>query len=198
MATLHIIHVNVNGLRGRQLELQHYVQERCPDIVMLNETKLYGKPAPRIAGYTAVAVRNRQAGTTLSGGVAIYVSKTLACTDVSPDIDDMAAISIRVAGHTLAFVSYYRPPGPTVFSMTAIESLLSSHSECIVAGDFNAKHQFYGCSETNAVGEQLFTLVERNDLVVANADGNTTRYDPHFRTSELLDFFWLPGNCLER
>ena len=42
--------------------------------------------------------------------MAIYVKKGLQFTDISPDVDDLAAIEIRLANVSLAFVSYYDPP----------------------------------------------------------------------------------------
>ena len=62
MAELHILHINIRGLRPNVVELQCYVNETRPDIVLLNETKLIGKPAPHITGYKVAAVRDRSLG----------------------------------------------------------------------------------------------------------------------------------------
>ena len=62
---------------------------------MLNETKLGKRPTPRLSGYRVAAIRNRSVDKVSGGGVAIYVTKELQCTDISPDIDDIAAIEIK-------------------------------------------------------------------------------------------------------
>ena len=189
MAELHIVHINIRGLRANAVELQCYVEQTRPDIVLLNETKLVGKPAPRIAGYKVAAVRDRSLNGIAGGGVAIYVSRSFFCTDISPDEDDMVAIEVRTSCLCMAIVSYYRPPGPVDLSEATLETYFSKYDRCILAGDLNAKHQFYGCKATNAAGEQLFDIVERNDLVVVNQSGEVTRHDVHSGSSELLDLF---------
>src|ERR1043165_931846 len=117
---LHVLHANVNGLRARKDKLECYLRETNPDIVLLNETRLGNSPTPRIAGYTKASVRNRTTDRTQSGGVAIFVKKGLQFTDISPDVDDLAAVEIRLANVSFAFVSYYNP----------ITSLLSMPLRC--------------------------------------------------------------------
>lgn len=113
MAELHIVHINIRGLRANAVELQCYVNDTRPDIVLLNETKLIGKPAPRITGYQLAAVRDRSLNGITGGGVAIYVSRYLICTDISPDVDDMTAIEVRTSSICMAILCYYRPPAPS-------------------------------------------------------------------------------------
>jgi len=189
MAELHIVHINIRGLRANMVELQCYVNETRPDIVLLNETMLVGKPAPRITGYRVAAVRDRSLNGIRGGGVAIYVSRSIICTDISPEVDDITAIEVRTSSFHMAVVSYYRPPNPVDLEAPTLATYFSKYERCIVAGDLNAKHQFYGCKATNAAGEQLFDMVERNDLVVVNQSGEVTRHDVHSGSSELLDLF---------
>ena len=201
MAELHIVHINIRGLRANAVELQCYVNDTRPDIVLLNETKLIGKPAPRITGYQLAAVRDRSLNGITGGGVAIYVSRYLICTDISPDVDDMTAIEVRTSSICMAILCYYRPPRPVDLDARTLETYFSKYDRCILAGDLNAKHQYYGCKATNAAGEQLFDIVERNDLVVVNQSGEVTRHDLHFGSSELLDLFIvtrkLVGNVID-
>jgi len=60
-------------------ELEIFLRETNPDVLLLNETKLRDQLAPRLSGYRVAAVRNRtsamgQGG--CGGGVAIYTKKS--------------------------------------------------------------------------------------------------------------------------
>ena len=62
MNKLNIVHINVNGLRGRLTELNLLLDEVPADLLLFNETKLRDTEPPRIRGFKAAAYRNRQAG----------------------------------------------------------------------------------------------------------------------------------------
>jgi exonuclease III len=186
---LHVFHANVNGLRARKDELECYLRETKPDIVLLNETKLGNNPTPRIAGYTKASVRNRTTDRTQGGGVAIFVKKGLQFTDISPDVDDLVAIEIRLANVSFAFVSYYNPPHLPSINVTALLPYIQKYDHCVIGGDLNAKHQYFGCKTTNLVGEHVFDLVEQHDLIIANEPGVPTRHAVSTGSTEMLDYF---------
>src|SRR6478735_12089146 len=95
MASLHLLHINIAGLRAKKTELECYLRQVDADVLLINETKLNDKPTPKIHGFRAAAVRNRAVDKVQGGGVAIYVKKDVRFTDISPDVDDMVAIEIR-------------------------------------------------------------------------------------------------------
>ena len=109
-AQLQIMHANVNGIRGRKTELENYLSELKPHVVLLNETKLCGKPVPRLSGYKTAALRDRTVDKTHGGGVCILVSNTVTYSDISLDMDDVVAIEVRAGVSVFAIVSYYCPP----------------------------------------------------------------------------------------
>src|ERR1700759_3438396 len=109
-AQLQIMHANVNGIRGRKTEFEQYVTELKPHIVLLNETKLCGKPVPRLSGYKTDDLRDRTVDKTNGGGVCILVSNTVTYSDISLDVDDVVAIEVRAGASVIAIVSYYCPP----------------------------------------------------------------------------------------
>lgn len=188
-ADLHIVHINVNSIRARRHEVDDYLQLTKPDIVTLNETKLYGAPMPRFAGFKLACARDRSEGAVLGGGVAILVSNNIAFTDISPDIDDMVAIELTAGNRNIAVIAYYCPPhGGNELNCTELEKLLYNHQHAVIAGDLNAKHQYFGCSRTNTRGEQLFDFVERLDLVVCNEPQEATRHVVTTGYSELVDY----------
>src|SRR5688572_22725185 len=175
-AELHVLHANVNGLRVRKSELELYLSETKPQVVVLNETKLCGKHVPRFADYRTAALRDRSGEKPMGGGVAVLLSNNVTFSDISPDVDDIAAVEIRAGVYKIAVVSYYCPPDDSDLKTDVLEQLTAQYEAIIIAGDLNAKHQYYGSSRTNTRGEYLFDFIERADLIVANnADEMTSR-----------------------
>lgn len=164
MTELRLVHVNVNSVRSKREELELYMQDTKPHIVLLNETKLCGKPMPGFAGFSAVAVRDRTVTKLCGGGVAVLVSKECTASDISPDMDDVAAVLLHAGPLRIAVVSYYCPPGNNKLDSDMVESYLRQYDHVIIAGDLNAKHQFYGSSRTDSRGDELFDMIERCDL----------------------------------
>src|ERR1044072_3182388 len=127
---VHLLHVNINGLRAKKCELESYLEIAKPDILLLNETRLGKQPTPKLSGYSIAAVRNRGGDKPNGGGVAIYVTKGLKFTDISPDIDDMAAIEIKTLNKCLAIVAYYRPPYNEGINKKALEPFIDNYDHC--------------------------------------------------------------------
>ena len=196
MAELHLVHININGLRGHKTELEVYLNETHPDVLLLNETKLRDQPAPCLTGYRVAAIRNRAAAVGqggAGGGVAIYTKKELKFADISPDVDDIVAIDLKTAKGSLAIVAYYRPPHDDIdFDKVTLLKVTHGFKHWIVAGDFNAKHEFFGCQSTNQAGDQLFDFVEENQIIVANDPDSMTRHVVSSGQTELLDLALVP------
>ena len=179
MTSLTIVHINVNGLRARLTELSTLLAEADPpvDLVLMNETKLNGSTPPHISGFTATAVRDRQAGRTGGGGVAVYAASTLQLRDISPDVDDIAAVELNINGERMAVVTYYVPPFVDI-DPALLDPLLTTYPAALLLGDLNARHQYFGCRRTDRAGEILFNLAEQHDLTVLNNPEQPTHYGP--------------------
>lgn len=188
MDRIHIMHYNINGLRGRLSELKVYINEAEPDVICLNETKLAGNPAPPIPGYNIACLRDRVVDNTNGGGVIIYVKKNFPHTDISPDKDDFAAVLLNKSNNGLAIIAYYCPPGKAALDSKLLNTYLRKHKNLIVTGDLNSKHAFYGSSKTNTRGDTLFNFVEENDATVANDPLQPTRFDLSKGKSDIVDY----------
>ena len=184
---LTIVHVNVNGIRARRTELQVYLRDTKPDIVCLNETKCHGYPLPTLSGYRLAASRDRISGALRGGGVAIYTSRRIDFKDVSPDIDDMAAITVECNGLTYAVVSHYVPPYTDFkINTNVLTYYIHTYNNVIITGDLNAKHTYFGSRSTNTRGDELFDFTEQHDLLVTNDPAKPTRADLH--SADLIDY----------
>ena len=187
-AELHVMHVNVNSVRSKRTELELYLREVKPHIVCLNETKLCGKSMPRFAGFKTAAVRDRTVGKTCGGGVAILVSSTIICSDVSPDTDDIVAIELHMGQTKYAVIAYYWPPGNSDLNLGVLNQFVLKYERMILMEDLNARHQYFGSKSSDARGGELLDFVERNDLIVANNASQMTRYDVRTGKSDLIDY----------
>src|SRR5437899_1119953 len=161
MDSLHIMHININGLVNKSIELKLYVSDINPDVICLKETRFNGKLPVKISGYSDPVIRERQAPPLKGGGgVAIYVKSNLPFIDISPDKDDMAAVLIHNSDSNIAIVSYYCPPYSVIdLDTRTLRELFVKHKNCAILGDLNAKHTFYGSNKTDARGDMLFDFV---------------------------------------
>lgn len=180
MESLHLMHININGLRAKAHELTLYAQETNPDIICINETRLRSEAKhPSVAGYQLVARRDRSSGKIGGGGVAIYTKLELCSSDISPDIDDVVVIQIPLSsGSFLTIASVYSAPTSRLFCplfLQTIQSLIQQHRQLVILGDLNARHHFFGDDETNFRGDQLFSMTEKFDLMVLNDPDQPTR-----------------------
>ena len=200
---LHIMHVNINGIRGRLSELVLYLNETKPSVLCLNETKLDGAAAPRIPGFSLAARRDRQAGNGKGGGgVAIYVHSSLAtaATDISPDVDDIVAIELETNGGNtkrnkvkVVIVAHYSPPQAQNICTDVLESIFNTSRRTVLAGDFNALHAFYGCRKSTLKGERLFGFVESLGLKVHNPPDQPTHLPYGAGKPDILDYIITSG-----
>jgi exonuclease III len=185
---LRILHMNVNGIRLRKLEVQQYLTEKKPSVVLLNETKLSGKPMPRFSGYKTAALRDRTINQLQGGGVAILIASDFMCNDVSPDSDDIAAVEIYADTVKYVIISYYCRPDGRSLDAPLLEQFINRNDRVIIAGDLNAKHQYFGSSCTDRRGEELLEFVNNNDLIVVNDPDQMTRHDTASGHSDLIDY----------
>jgi len=161
MGSLKIMHANVNGLGARKTELGLYLTESTPDIVCLNETKINGRPHPRFCGYTLASHRDRAVTSDKhnGGGVAIYVRSNIAHDDVSPGVDDVTAIKIKIGNVEFVIISYYCPPRPECkIDIKTLSGFVSQHENVIIMGDLNAKHSSMARAHQTAEATPCLTL----------------------------------------
>ena len=162
------------------------MSELKPHVVLLNETKLCES---RRLGFQTAALRDRTVDKTHVGGVCILVSNTVTYSDISLDMDDVVATEVRAGASVFAIVSYYCPPDGRDLNSAMLERYVLKYERVIVAGDLNAKHQFYGSKCTNARGDELFDFVERNNLIVLNDPEEMTHQAACTGQWDLIDYF---------
>ena len=77
----------------------------------------------------------------------------------------------------------YNPPG-TSPNVENFKFILNKYPDSIFMGDYNSKHEFFGCKKYNKEGDILFNILEELNLIVSN-DGTPTHYTN--TSSDILD-----------
>jgi exodeoxyribonuclease-3 len=141
---------NVNGLRARQAFILHWLAERQPDLVGLQELKLTDEEFPHEvfaeAGYRAVTH-----GQKAWNGIAILSRKPVRVTQIGlPGQEALGARLLCADLEDLSFISVYIPNGKDVMHedfprklawldtlMGYLETRINLDRETILCGDFN-------------------------------------------------------------
>ena len=180
---IQIVHININGLRGRKTELIHYLNECNPQFVTLNETRLREYTKIRIPNYHLIRKdRKERAG----GGVGILIRKDIKYNeiDTSEFNEEFLAISFESQGKKIALATIYNPPyiSPNIENFKYINDKFPLS---IFMGDYNCKHAFFGCKKENKQGDLLFNIIEELDLLITN--DNTPTHCPGTSVGDVLD-----------
>ena len=147
----------MNGLRARKTELIEHLKEHKPDFVTLNETEVLPKHKVSISGYESVRKDRSAAG----GGVAILIKKEIAYSIVyTDDINaETVAITFKQRDKEIALATVYNPPGKIV-ELETLKHLTDKYEHCIITGDFNSKHAYFGNDKSDRAGDALFNITE--------------------------------------
>ncbi|GFV69684.1 probable RNA-directed DNA polymerase from transposon X-element [Trichonephila clavipes] len=94
----------------------------------------------------------------------------------------LKGIRIQWRGKPLDIINVYHPPNHKPLP-PALSNLLNKNS--IIVGDLNAKHPSWGCSCSNARGEELLQLLDDTESMILN-DGTHT-FTSYSYTSAALD-----------
>lgn len=152
---------NADGIRNQRDEVSQFLTEHQVDILLVQETKL--SPSirdPRIANYNLI----RNDRPTAAGGTLIYYKRSLHCVPIDPPpLTDMEVSLVRLAmtGHRpILIASAYIPCGNSALRSN-FESLFAMNEAVIIGGDFNSKHEQFGCLTTTASGRRLASLADQ-------------------------------------
>ena len=91
---------------------------------------------------------------------------------------EIQIIKIYTEGTPIYMVNIYSR-GLDQLSLSKISSYITQDNnllDCVITGDFNAHHQYWGSSDTNIRGRDIWQWVENLGLVLMN-DGSPTRLD---------------------
>lgn len=167
--SLKIIQINVNSIIriSRRYELQSFLDEHKPDIVLLNETKL--NPKHRVHFNNYKTLRKDRIGSIRGGGTAVLIKNNIKHNYYSNNVTnsllhlESCIIKIPLRGNKNIFViSAYYPAGNNncniksdLFKLFDSIGLQDENNYYILAGDLNSKHTNWGNSTNNSKGISL-------------------------------------------
>ena len=129
---------NAAGVRGRKLELEHFLSQHGADICLLRETFLTPGQAFRLANY----VCHRTDRPSTRGGTAILVRRGI--THHSVPVSGLThlqatAFQVTLAGRPVLILAAYLSPSRPLTGAD-LTACLGGGLPVLMAGDLNAKH----------------------------------------------------------
>ena len=111
MTKLKVIGTNANGLKSKKESFINLLKTDCPQVFMIQETKLKRKNQVRVEDYELFEkVRKNKGG----GGIMVGINKEIAATpvDVSPQDDETEILAVEIELKELTFSnSIWTPRG---------------------------------------------------------------------------------------
>jgi exonuclease III len=164
---------NANGLKGKAIELQHFLKHNSIDIALIQETHLLPSDKCQFLGYKVY--RSDRPGVTRAGGTAIIIKHQIPHHQIpSPLLKSLeyTSIQIQTIHGPLIVSSAYSPPR-TCYSESDMNNLLTTKYTNVIAGDLNAKHCSWNSKTTNQRGRMLHQHSIKNTFIVAGPNEAT-------------------------
>ena len=136
--TLRLACWNADGVRGRKLELEHFLSQHGVDIRLLSETFLNAGQAFRLASYVCQGTDRPTAG---GGGTAILVNRVIVHHSVPVSgLTHLEATTIQVimVGRTVKILAAYLSSRPLIGA--DLTACFGGGLPVLMAGNLNAKH----------------------------------------------------------
>lgn len=180
--TIKCFELNSNSLnsKAKQHELNAFILQHDPDVMLIVETKL--KPTKKISIKNYSMFRNDRT-TDAGGGTAILIKSSYVSTHVkciSVDSFEYTAIKIALENNNhLYFAAIYKKPTNKI-DTGELSALINSFNGTpfVLAGDFNCKHVFWGNNENNSEGNKLYSWL-CNTIGTHNHNLNLLKTDSH-------------------
>ena len=156
MDQIKIIQININGIQNKNEELKVLIIENEPDIVTINETKLYNDKNFLIKRYTTIkkkriGVTHRKRG----GGLITLIKKNLKHDNIKfieIEKHEFISVDIYFENQIVHLINGYIPPQAKL-NPEIIELICKPNT--LLVGDLNAKHKSWGSSKTDHRGKTI-------------------------------------------
>lgn len=187
MNQLKICHWNANGLSQHKYEIEHFLHTQEIDVLLVSETHFSLKNCFRVNGFLTYDTKHPSGRA--CGGTAIIINKNIKHFPMPEFKEDfMQATSINLTDYKITISSVYCPPRHKIESDQFHRFFSTLGHKFIAAGDYNAKHTYWGSRLLSPRGRQLYNAVAANKLDVVSG-GNPTYWPTDFnKLPDLIDF----------
>jgi len=169
--TLTVLHYNIRNFYKNQFDLLNIIGKNNPHIISLNEL---GTDVPLnvikklLFSYDIFKIH----GSNSHGGVVVATDKQLQAKAINHQQPNIITVFFIANNKPYTFTSVYSPPTEEL-PLQAMSEISKISKFNIIVGDFNAKHEHWGCSLRNTKGRELHQWLKTNNLTVHN-QGMTT------------------------
>ena len=187
MNSLRICYWNANGLSQHKHEVQQFLTLQDIDLLLVSETHFTQKNCFRINGY--YTYDTKQPNGRACGGTAILVRKDIKHFPM-PEYrtDHIQATSINIPDNNITISSIYCPPRYSINRNQFLDYFATLGPRFIAAGDYNAKHTFWGSRLTTPRGRQLFEAISSSKLDSISCGQPTYWPTDLNKVPDLIDF----------
>lgn len=159
------------------------------DVLLINEIHLRNMKVFEINGYDFYDSKH-PAGTSRGGAGVLIKSRIPHKPFKKHSTHQIQACSVSVDfGGTLILTAYYSPPSRPYPTKEDYTNFFKDQGDrFIVAGDFNAKHEFWGSKSTNKRGKVLWDVIANWEYNVSSCGKPTHWRKFRGNRPDLLDF----------
>ena len=181
---------NANGLSNHRDELDLFLHNNHIDIALLTETHFTKRIHFYIRDY--FTYRTDHPDNTSHAGSCILIHKSLPHSlipSTPTDAIQSTSVVLSTRNFHLTFSAVYCPPGNSL-SYNLLDSLFKSlGSRFIAGGDYNAKHQRWGCRTSNPRGNILSRVSSSNNYSILSPMSPTYWPTSLKKRPDILDIF---------
>lgn len=153
---------NANGLVNHLEELKVFLSSNNIDICLVSETHFTSKSYFKIHGYDFVNCDHPDGKA--HGGAAIIIKSCIkfeTLKEVREKYLQAACIKVKSLVFDFNICAIYFPPRFNVKSDSFEKFFNDLGPRFLVAGDFNAKHPWWGSRLTNPKGKELYSCIKK-------------------------------------
>lgn len=194
MHRIKICHWNANGLTKHKLEVYNFLLSNNIDIMLISETHLTDKNYFRIPEYLFYDTKHPR--NMARGGTAILIKKRLKHSileEFKEEYLQSTIIQLQEFSSTMAIAAVYCPPSQTITEQQFKDFFAKLGPKFMAAGDFNAKHHYWGSRLVTPRGRKLFSCILRSKLDVVSTGQPTYWPSDRQKMPDLIDFGIIKG-----
>lgn len=189
MNYLKICHWNANGVYHHKHELTHFLDHHHIDVMLISETHLTDKYNFKVHGYTFYDTKHPDKKG--HGGTGILVKLKIRHHVLQNHCSlslQATSVCIELIDGSLVCSSAYCPPNQKLTAEELSKFLSSLGHKFIAAGDFNAKHPYWGSRLTTSRGRQLIKVIWDSGYDISSCGQPTYWPTDRRKVPDLIDF----------
>ena len=167
---------NARSVRNKKVELEQFLISKNIDVCFVSETYLDDSDTFKLNGYK-VYRKNRDNNN--NHGTALIIKNEISQYEVKiPHLNkiEATAVNITASGKNITIVSVYNSPVNNYKDCEGdLGKIFNFAPVILAAGDYNAKHTFWGSRVINTFGRNLLKFCRDEDLII-HAPNEFTHY----------------------